>query len=212
MKKFTFIFAALFAATFANAQITLERTFNYFVCTPYESIDINGYTMGDIFAYIDNGTLICVDALTYNETARITIPNMKGYDLIAKNIFSTDGLIGFIASTGNSKDGGHGYIYNQNGIQLADLGEYDYARIIKLSSGYKLVVYNTDWYWDEKTQTSTSKYTTSIYSLPGNGDISADAMSPSALRKSSARKYLNKDQVIIENADHNYTISGQEIK
>lgn len=212
MKKFTFILAALFAANMVSAQITLEHTFNYNVCTPHESIDNNGYTMGDIFAYTDNGTLICVDALTYNETARITIPNMKSYDLVTKNIYSTDGLIGFIACTGNSKDGGHGYIYNQNGIQLADLGEYTYVRIIKLSTGYKLVTVNYDWHWDEEQQTGISEYTTSIYSLPGNGDASEDVTSPVSPRKSSARKFLHNDQVLIENADHTYTLQGQEVK
>lgn len=211
MKKFTFMIAALLATTMVDAQITLENTFNYNVCTPHESIDNNGYTMGDIFAYTDNRTLICVDALTYNEIARITIPNMKSYDLIAKNIYSTDGLIGFIASTGNNKDGGHGYVYNQNGIQLADLGEYTYVRIIKLSTGYKLVTVNYDWHWDEEQQTGISEYTTSIYSLPGNG-ASQDVVSPSAPRKSSARKYINKDQVMIENGDHTYTVTGQELK
>ncbi len=212
MKKFTFMIAALLATTMVDAQITLENTFNYNVYTPHESIDNNGYTMGDIYAYNENGTLICVDALTYNEIARITIPNMKSYDLIAKNIYSTDGLIGFIASTGNNKDGGHGYVYNQNGLLLADLGEFNYVRIIKLTSGYKLVVSNYDWHWDEEQQIGISEYTTSIYSLPGTGDVSENVMSPISPLKSSARKYLSKDQVMIENSDHTYTITGQEVK
>ena len=103
-----------------------------------------------------------------------------------------------------------GYIYNQNGIQLADIGEFNYVRIIKLSSGYKLVTSKYDWYWDEATQTGKSEYTTSIYSLPGNGETQG-VETPSAPRH-NARKYLRRDQVLIENADHTYTVTGQEVR
>lgn len=198
MKKSIFILAALFAATFANAQITLEHTFNGTLRVPHEIIDINGRTLGDIYAYEDNGTLVCIDPLTYNESARITIPGMKFYDMMAKNIYSTDGLIGFI--TMDKTYAGHAYVYNQNGIMLADLGECFYICLIKISSGYKLVVYRE----------TDSVRTTSVYSLPGNGE-SQDIVSPSSQER-SARKIARDGQVLVETENSTYTLRGQEVK
>lgn len=212
MKKSIFILVTLFAATFVNAQIVLEHSYNYNLCTPHEIIDENGATMGDIFAYYDeNGTLVCIDALTYDELARITIPGMKRYDMIAKNLYSSDGLIGFIARSEDSKGWGHAYVYNQNGIQLADLGECTYVQVIKVSSGYKLVVHKTETIHPEDGPVYYYNYYTDIYSLPGNGDAGQGVESPSAPRK-SARKIFQYDQVRIENADRTYTLTGQEIK
>lgn len=217
MKKFTIILAALFAANMVNAQITLEHTFDYNLRVPHAVIDENGETMGDLMAYYDNETLVCIDALSYDEIARITIPGMKRYDMIAKNIYSTDGLIGFFARETESKGGrGNAYIYNQNGIKLADLGVCYFVSIVKLSSGYKLVVYRNGETLVGKDEYEnplyTYHYSTDIYSLPGNGDASVGVMSPVSPRRSSTRKYLHNDQVLIENADHTYTMQGQEVK
>jgi len=217
MKKFTIIFAALFAANMVSAQITLEHTFNYNLRAPHAVMDENGETIGDVLAYYDNETLVCIDALSCDEIARITIPGMKRYDMIAKNIYSNDGLIGFLARDTEGKGAyGNAYIYNQNGIKLADLGECYFVSMVKLSSGYKLVVYR----YEEKlvgkdeyeNPIYSAQYSTDIYSLPGTGDSSVDVMSPVSPRRSSTRKYLHNDQVLIENADHTYTLTGQELK
>ena len=197
MKKSIFIIAALLAATFVNAQITLEHTFEGTLRVPHEIIDVNNRTLGDIYAYEDNGTLVCIDPLTYNESARIAIPDMKYYDMMAKNIYSTDGLIGFITSDVS----GHAYVYNQNGIMLADLGVCFYICLIKISSGYKLVVYREN---DE------SRRTTSIYSLPGNGE--AQAVSTPSSPKRSARKIVREGQVLVQTDNNTYTLTGAEVK
>lgn len=199
MKKSIFIIAALLAATFVNAQITLEHTFEGTLRVPHEIIDVNNRTLGDIYAYEDNGTLVCIDPLTYNESARITIPDMKHYDMMAKNIYSTDGLIGFITS--DRSLGGHAYVYNQNGIMLADLGECEYICLIKISSGYKLVVYR------EKDE---SRRTTSIYSLPGNGETTA--VSTPSSPKRLARKIARDGQVLVQTDNNTYTLTGTEVK
>ena len=173
MKKCTLLFAVMLAVTFSQAQIALEHSFKFNLRTPYEIIDLNGYTLGNLFAYRDeNGALVCIDAITYDEIARVTISGMNSYDMIAKNIYSTDGLIGFIATDGGNKDGGHAYVYNQNGIMLADLGgDVEFIKIIQIASAYKLIVYRYGEYKEivDGQEIWTSKYQTDVYSLPGNG-------------------------------------------
>ena len=80
-----------------------------------------------------------------------------------------------------------------------------FLSLVKIGNKYKLFV-------PIGNDTSEIPYSYDIYSLPGTGDSSVDVMSPVSPRRSSTRKYLHNDQVLIENADRTYTLTGQEVK
>ena len=63
--------------------------------------------------------------------------------------------------------------------------------------------------WNDE-HTAISMNQTIIYSLPGSGEA-ADVRDISAPRN-NARKYVYKDQVLIDSNNHTYTVTGQEVK
>lgn len=205
MKKSIFIFAAFFAATFANAQITLEHTINEFVWT---STDVYGdlYKGGSQEApYLYSFTpqqINFYDKNTY-ELYKSCIFTTSGNDYVCcvtRNIFTTDGKTSFIlcCSSGQSysyriidEDGEE--VFNFNNPQLDKYKFY----IIKINGCYKLLAREVN--------------KTYIYSLPGNGEVSTDIVSPSSL-KPSARKIARDGQVLVETENNTYTLQGQEVK
>ena len=83
MKKYTFIIAALFAAAFANAQITLEHTFNGALDgVPMIDQDV----FGDFYVLRDKTTneINVYDANTYNVVWTFSTPNASA-TLYSKN-------------------------------------------------------------------------------------------------------------------------------
>ena len=237
MRKSIFIIAALFAATFANAQITLEKTLNgqYFIHTafcPNYDIYNYGYPILPVtpapFLYDINGTeggcsVTLVETKNYStyKTINLVAKQLIGlndrkyyiegderiyaitYDILASN------KAAFIVPITYFSEGAGNYytaayvIVDEDGTivkKFAVSDGYKAPFLVKLGGEYKLVVY--------REQGST--YTTEIYSLPGNGEIQ-DIETPVAPR-SSARKVLKKDQVLVENADKTYTLQGQEVK
>ena len=229
MKKFTFIFAALFAATMLNAQITLEHTIegganlpdniaqydrygNFFAVHDYAEDESESY----IFYDLDDYSLIGELQLLRNDNA------YTEYGWFSQGIFTTNNIITFIYEE-TSRDGNnrtntdtHIWVKDMSGNIIADLG-YCYAedqiKIIKTPQGqFKLLLEKK--YVEYIEGESYPKYSdyTEIYSLPGSGNVGTGLSDAPVMRHNNTRKYLHKEQVRIENADHTYTLSGQEVK
>ena len=205
MKKFIFILAVLFVAIFANAQITLERTFSGSIDAPI----IRESILGDYYIQTDksNNTITVYDANDYSVVWSLNMPNARAY-LFSTNIFTTDGKFACLVETkDDSKTDNtrcHLYVYDEDKNIIADLGtswDHEYLNFVKVSSGYKLLV--------EKVAPDYI-FTTEIYSLPGNGE-STDLSEVSAPRRDT-RKYINNAQVLIDSNERTYTIQGQEVR
>ena len=223
MKKFTFILAALFAANMVNAQIYLEKTVNgkmpnwlsmddyYFDCGKLPIV--YGDTLVEF--YNDDMTLYKSVRFTSNPKApkRNSVKRSpsaymggpsSGMYLFAKNVYTTDGKIAFIRWSNY-----HLSIYDEDGQMIFDVQDMDDSNcgIFPINGKWKLVIQKDEW----NMETLSSTYTSYIYSLPGMGEASQDVVTPSAPRH-NVRKYLRNDQVLIENTDHTYTVTGQEVK
>lgn len=206
MKKYTFIIAALFAAAFANAQITLEHTFNGALDgVPMIDQDV----FGDFYVLRDKTTneINVYDANTYNVVWTFSTPNASA-TLYSKNFFTTDGKFACLirvydySKTDNTRC--HFYIYDENYSVIADLGtayDAEYVRFVKLSTGYKLMIEKVD---------SDFHFSTAIYSLPGNGEDIINT--PSSPKRSAARKIARDGQVLVETPTNMYDLRGQEVK
>ena len=208
MRKSIFIIAALFAATFANAQITLEHTFVGSVSAPTLTQNI----IGDYFVVKDKETnsINVYDGKDYSIVWTLPKPAGKKVDawLFSSNIFSTDGkfacVVKFSDEQVNDNTKSHYYVYNEDNTIIADLGvawDNEYVCFLKFSTGYKLLI--------EKVCTDYS-FTTEIYSLPGNG--SSQAVSTPSSPKRNARKIAREGQVLVETENNTYTLQGQEVK
>lgn len=208
MRKSIFIIAALFAATFANAQITLEHTFVGSVSAPTLTQNI----IGDYFVVKDKETnsINVYDGKDYSTVWTLPKPAGKKVDawLFSSNIFSTDGkfacVVKFSDEKVNDNTKSHYYVYNEDNTIIADLGvawDNEYVCFLKFSTGYKLLI--------EKVCTDYS-FTTEIYSLPGNG--SSQAISTPSSPKRNARKIAREGQVLVETENNTYTLQGQEVK
>ena len=208
MRKSIFILATIFAATTANAQITLEHTFVGEVSAPSLTQDI----IGDYFVVKDRTNTVNVyDAKDYSIIW--TLPKQTGKKvnawLFSSNIFSTDGKIACVVKFSdeqiNDNTKSHYYVYNEDNTIIADLGvawDNEYICFLKFSTGYKLLI--------EKVSTDYS-FTTEIYSLPGNGEPSTDIVSPSSPKR-SARKITRDGQVLVQTDTNTYTLTGTEVK
>ena len=206
MKKSVFVLAALFAATFANAQITLEHTFSGSINAPI----IISYTLGDYYIQEDetNNIITVYDANDYSVVWSLRMPNNAFARLFSTNIFTTDGKFACIvktiddSKTDNTRS--HLYVYDEDKNIIADLGTaygIEGPNLVKVSTGYKLLV--------EKYAPDYS-CTTEIYSLPGNG-VATDVdelFAPSH----NARKYLHNDQVLIDSNERTYNMQGKQVK
>ena len=208
MKKSFFILVALFAATFANAQITLLHIFESNVSVtvnPYASI--YGYNIEAPYFYesdqdSNNEGLILnlyeKDDFSLYKSVHITnIGDCGLAELVSRNIFTTDNKVCFTVTTGDGKL----CIYNEDGQLVETLleGGYGYnSYIVSVDGKYLLIV--------SKSYGQGAR----IYSLPGNGEAQ-DVETPSASRK-SARKVLTKDQVYIESPDHIYDTQGKMVR
>lgn len=208
MKKSIFVLAALLAATFANAQITLEHTFVGFVSAPTLTQNI----IGDYFVVKDKETnsINVYDGKDYSIVWTLPKPAGKKVDawLFSSNIFSTDGkfacVVKFSDEQVNDNTKSHYYVYNEDNTIIADLGvawDNEYVCFLKFTTGYKLLM--------EKVSTDYS-FTTEIYSLPGNGKT--QAISTPSSPKRSARKIARDGQVLVQTDNNTYTLTGAEAK
>ena len=209
MKKSIFILAALFAATFANAQITLEHTFEggslFFYTDGGGSSDYGSNriqapcffiwdeTSSDVTPY--SCWLELYDPETLDLYKKIVFEKYTLIHYITKNIFTTDNKVAFIANDKILNEDKE-VVYDLNlGLDPSSL-RYD---LVKFNGNYKLVA-----------RTSYgSKGKTYIYSLPGNGEAQAIS-NPSP--KKNARKVAREGQVLVETETNTYTLQGQEVK
>jgi len=221
MKKSIFILAALFATTFANAQITLEHTFDNEInlgwginSTLASAIGADNYIFGNYIFEEQNSNILIYDASDCTLLQTITKQDEETYAFISKGIFTTDNKWSFIvfkrANTAERLDIPYepctyyygAQIKTEDGNVLATLTTKviceNTIKLIKVGDNYKLVVKNDNGKYD-------------YYSLPGNGETQ-DIETPSAQRHNNSRKYLHNDQVLVENADRIYTLTGQEVK
>ena len=208
MRKTIFIIAALFAATFANAQITLEHTFNNASIYKLPNYDGKASTLGDIMWWESNGDTYVADANTYATIQLPKIPNVS-VDYVIKGYFTSDSRVCFIAYYRNEQlvgtnEATHLYIYDENGTMIQDLGTGKYLSygFFQLKSGeYKFYIRRT---FVDNTEN------TEIYSLPSNG--SSQAVSTPSSPKRNARKIAREGQVLVETENNTYTLQGQEVK
>lgn len=221
MKKFTLIMTALFAATFANAQIYLEATFPGHFLPYYDVSDFYfdcgklPITYGDTLAELYNDDMTLYKTIRFAPSSAQAIKRAPtatkggpsyGMYLFCRNIFTTDGKVAFLKWSSDNIA-----IYDEDKTLLATISvndNYPDMGLFSVNGKWKLIIQTSQ--WSDITYTST--YTTYVYALPGNGDTSEGVSTPSAPRKSSARKYLRNDQVLVENADHTYTLTGQEVR
>lgn len=212
MKKSIFILAALFAATFANAQITLDGTIftnrncttlidepnvdAYYDCGKIPLLDRSHYRDSILELYNTDGTL-------YKE---IILPIQGGrIQQVTKNIFTTDNKIAFLIEKldwENHKT--YLYCVDENSKVIKDFGELNgsiYGIGIRLiGNEYKLIV-------DRECE---GEYQFDIYSLPGSGE--AQAVSTPSSPKRSARKIARDGQVLVQTDNNTYTLTGAEVK
>lgn len=197
--------AALFAATFANAQITLLHTFNTYIYASAERVIRNqvSYVQAPyLFSFETdlNGNvtinLYNTDDLSLYKTANIHL-NISGEPIfpfhISQNILTTDNKTCFILA---SSSGNTSYIYNED-AQLVTTIYGTFPTLYKADDQYLLLTYSDD-------------DTTYVYSLPGNGET--EDVSEVTTPRHSARKYMQNEQVLIDSNDRTYNIQGQEVK
>jgi len=219
MKKFTCILVALFAATFANAQITLEHTTSFpldqrNITFPnldgHESSSFN--ILGDLLLLRDRNTgeESILDLQTYSTIVLPDVPSNGERWYIAKGYFTTDSRICYLVWTAteslkNTDDYEHLYLYDVSGTLIQDFGggRYINCGYILLHDGkYKFYIGRS--HMDDTTDLE-------IYSLPGNGEAGTDIVSPSSAKR-SARKIARDGQVLIETETNTYTLQGAEVK
>lgn len=221
MKKSIFILAALFAATFANAQIYLEATFTgrfkeywdvsdfYFDCGKLPII------YGDTLTELYNDDMTLYKTIRFAQSSAQTIKRAPtatkggpshGMYLFSRNIFTTDGKVAFIKWSSDKIE-----VYDEDKTLLATIPLADESPdmgLFSVNGKWKLIIVESQ--WSEVTYTST--YTTYVYALPGNGDAQAYFSPSSPKRVSSARKIARDGKVLIESDNTTYTLTGTEVK
>ena len=205
MKKTIFILAALFAATFANAQITLERTFTNGITLSAVYQDNNFAVYGDLLAiYEGEGVIKIVDAYSFNEIITLSSSNTNWF-VAARGYFTNTDEVTIVTERDN-----HIVLLSETGSVIQDLGTLplnttDYYRatseIKRLSdNSCKLILNFSD----------SDAMVSQVYSLPGDGMTTA--ISTPSSPKRSARKIAKGGQVLIETEANTYTLQGQEVK
>ena len=220
MKKSIFILAALCAATFANAQITLEKTYNgaLYPFTYTNSGFLQKYIYGDLYIeYLqdyqnpsEDYTIVIHDAYSYDELTRFTTPKGKnGWFITTRGYFSNSNEVITLLS-----QNGHLVLISESGELFQDLGEFDIDNVVEMPQiltlsdrSCKLWFIVRGGYNDV---TGEKIFSTYIYSLPGNGKV--QSVSTPSSPKRSARKIAREGQVLVETESNTFTLQGQEMK
>lgn len=214
MKKSIFIFAALFAATFANAQITLlQSDVNLVIGSNVElikspflmdghlndnNIVIGYYILDDQTSdslqqtlYIYDEDLTLVKSFTLEQ---LGVSNINNVAFISRNIFTNNNAWTWIRTIESNKI----EIVTENGQVLATLHGYiSSLSLLKIRGTYLLC----------NDKSYSGEY--DIYSLPGNGEVQAIS-NPSPKR--NARKVARDGQVFVQTDNNTYTLTGAEVK
>lgn len=223
MKKITFILAAIFAATVANAQIELVQTYNIMNESGYTQICTNG----DFDKY--NMNLPCpflikrswtdnLQTLQFINPSDFSVYKSKSFNFsteefshivgIAYDVFAEDKLA-FIIEIGETSGtiGTHYKIIDEDENVLLNFSS-------RGNSFWKVVKLGSQWYLYTLAYVSSTEGATQIYTLPGDGSLPDKASSVSNLSspKHSARKVLRDGQVLVETETNTYTLQGIEVK
>lgn len=217
MKKFTFIFAALFVATFANAQITLVKTIpGAALVTANISIETNGFTPH--YGYLESPYLYTCSRSSNQHSCTISLYDKQSLELyksftlekedtfwffsygciVTKNILTTEGKT-CMCIPGVQNNQCVTCVYDEDGTLVQTLNGIC-PHIFLMDGGYFLTTFDS---WPEVQETY-------VYSLPGNG-VATEISSP-VPQRSSARKIAREGQVLVETENNTYDLRGQEVK
>ena len=242
MKKSIFILAALFAATFANAQITLEHSFPveswsgkdlpYYPCSYINSMQLltnKGYVTGAQelpcpfymnITYKDNHRIKDITFINPQDFSNYKTLDLAMYDLY----FSDESLCAIaynIFATDKIalifQDGSMSYprdfvIIDEDGNELMRMDNY-----YESFRSFIVERINNQWKLIVPIGRSGSRGELSsvdIYSLPGDGSEPdfSQAISNTSSPKRSARKIAREGQVLVETENNTYDLKGQEVK
>ena len=205
MKKSIFILAALWAATIANAQITLEATYpnSYLFGSNYSSLSSTFTIYGDIFfEYNANGYKL-IDAYSLDEIT--TLPTTSSWFVAAQGYFSNADEVIIVTDYNN-----HIALLSETGSVIQDLGEIPlsdpsyyqcYPEIKRLSdNSCKLIL---------TFYAGSNGVLSQVYSIPGNG-VATEISTPSSPKR-SAQKIARDGQVLVETETNTYTLQGSEV-
>lgn len=216
MKKTIFILAALFAATLANAQITLVKTLpGAAFATANISIGTNGFTPH--YGYLESPYLYTCSRSSNQHSCTICLYDKQSLELyksftlekedtfwffsygciVTKNILTTEGKT-CICIPGVQNNQCVTCVYDEDGVLVQTLNGIC-PHIFLMDGGYFLTTFDS---WPEVQETY-------VYSLPGNGEPQAIS-NPSPKR--SARKIARDGQVLVETDTNTYTLQGAEVK
>lgn len=235
MKKIFFsLAAALFAATSFAQGIVLEHVFTEGLILPSSTNTTGMYgtlpnvqDFDECFAYVNNGILTWWDESYTTHT--VNVGDYDAYDegasiIAARNIFTNDNRLCFLCSK-KMQDRSYAYrVIDEFGTIIADIYhpnlEARYAvAIYWIFGAYKLVFLADSHQYPEPTLGASkriategvSSYTTYIYSLPGTGKTAtSNEIVQSAPRRN--RKYIQDAQVLVEEYDHTYNMTGALVK
>lgn len=221
MKKIFFSLAAvLFAATTFAQGIVLEHTFNGMVFSSsngsmYSALYGNRPVVNDFdecFYGLSGNTLTWWDETYSAHTLNI---GQYNYGLesdafspivAARSIFTTDNLMCFLLIKADSKGEQIEYaVFDELGnilVQISHPNLLPIATVVRAFGTYKLMLFS-----DNKG----NGYTTYVYSLPGQGKTAAgNEIIQDAPRR--GRKYVQDAQVLVEENDRTYNMSGLRVK
>lgn len=233
MKKFTFILAALFAATFANAQITLKhsQTTNAgFIFPASITIGLQGdrdfadggakvSSLPELPFYIKNESN---EGFTFLNPFDFSVYRKFGFDS-SLEFMSTSSPEGFIsgplaitydifavdkiAMLRREEGTAHYRIVDEDGNVLWETsGSNAYLAIFKYGNEWQLSVMKYD--------VSGGNYVSEIYAFPGDGSMpdAASAVSTPSSPQRAIRKIARNGQVLVEAENKTYTVQGTEVK
>ena len=230
MKKSIFILAALFATTFANAELIPEYSAPVteeggYLNTPSALFEESNYgsfvnTLQPIFPFfvnwIQTGDKISLDFLNpFDYSVYKTIdftefseqwdwkPLAATYDIFAVNklAFIFAKKMSDYSSSENWK------IIDEDGNILLNLQGIGPRNITKYGDTWKMYVFISD---------DSDNMHTEIYAFPGDGSMpnssQAQAISTPSSPKHSARKIVRERQVLVETESNTYDLRGQEAR
>lgn len=120
-----------------------------------------------------------------------------------RNLFTDDNRMCFlIYATGKYTYTGDWRVIDEFGSVLIELSDADYAFVVYLFGEYKLITYG---------YTTGSTQVTKIYSLPGQGKIFSDNKNIQSTPR-NGHKYIKDAQVLIEEDDRTYNMTGLRVK
>ena len=228
MKKL-FIITALFAAAFAQAQLTPDYTDTdphikkgvygaSFLFSPYNTLgEVDRYRPNfpncPFFVRIEEINseffYVFINPFDYSVYKTINTNFFNNVDIYAAayDIFAVDKLAFFLKDNNDN----HLRFIDEDGNVLLDFGDDVLTwHIAKYGSTWKLLLNKgTSTIFDGDNTTSVE-----VYNFPGDGSEPQipTNINPSPTFKHTARKIARDGQVLVETENNTYTLQGQEIR